>query len=52
LRSARGSSLPHHGWWTCWADGFVVIHLVLALADWRRIGAMITGRSDKEKANG
>jgi thiosulfate reductase cytochrome b subunit len=32
--------------------GFVVIHLVLALADWRRIGAMITGRSDKEKANG
>ena len=32
--------------------GFLVIHLVLALADWRRIGAMITGGSSRETSNG
>ena len=29
--------------------GFFAIHIILALADWRRIGAMVTGRH-KEKA--
>ena len=32
--------------------GFFVIHLVLALADWRRIGAMITGGRAEEAEHG
>ncbi|OBV12333.1 putative cytochrome b561 [Erythrobacter dokdonensis DSW-74] len=32
--------------------GFVVLHVVLALADWRRIGAMVTGGRAKGIADG
>jgi len=38
---------------TAWGlFGFVVIHVVLALTDWRRIAGMVTGRSPEETIHG